>query len=106
MTTQEIHSEYPHVFDNEFNSRKIIGEIPSGIPTAIQRRSFLDVQGGAVVTDKALILTKDKSGKKEWVVFFKMIGNRYGSYGYSFINEYASRELNKIHLNLKINAKC
>jgi len=105
MNHQEIHQEFSHVFNNEFNSRKIIGEIPVNMPTAILRRSYLDVQGGAVVTDKSVILTKDKNGIKEWVVFYKMKGNRYGSYGYSFINDYASRELSKIHLNNKINAK-
>lgn len=105
MNHQEIHTEFTHVFNNEFNSRKIIGEIPDGQPTSIQRRSFLDIQGGAVVVDRAVVLTQDKDKKKEWVVFFRMKGNKYGSYGYSFINEYASRELSKMHLNNKINSK-
>jgi hypothetical protein len=102
MTNYEIQSEYPHVFDNEFNSRKIIGEIPRYMPVS---RGILDIKGGAVATDTNILLTKDKNGKKEWVVFFKMRGNPYGTHGYSFINQEASFELNKMHLNLKINAK-
>lgn len=105
MNHQEIHTEFSHVFNNEFNSRKIIGEIPVNMPTSVVQRSYLDVRGGAVVVDKAVVLTQDKDKKKEWVVFYRMTGNRYGSYGYSFINDYASQELNKMHLNNKINAK-
>lgn len=103
MTEQEILQEFPYVFDNEFNSRKIIGTL-AGLNSVVAK-SFLDIRGGAVVTDKSVLLTRDKNGVREWVVFFKMTGNRYGTYGYSFINEYASRELSKTHLNNKINSK-
>lgn len=97
MNTEFIQQEYPYVFNNEFNSRVVIGEIPKG---AVIGKNVLDIRGDVVQTSSVL-LTKDKSGVKEWVVFFKVTKG----YGYSFLNSDATYELNKIFLNYKINKK-